>query len=156
MMTTSTIYNALKITDHLTTAGQPTAAQLRAAAEEGFQAVINLAMPTSNNALNNEGEIVQSLGLTYHPIPVDWQNPTASDFTAFDTVMQQLSSQKILLHCAANFRATAFYGLYALKHLGWTAEQADTFRTPIWQDSDYPIWETFIREMKTNLKKPAP
>ncbi|NUM47583.1 MAG: protein tyrosine phosphatase family protein [Anaerolineales bacterium] len=150
-MTTQDIYNALKVTNHLTTAGQPTEAQLRTAAEEGFQAIINLAMPTSDNALKNEGEIVQSLGMTYHSIPVNWENPTESDFTTFDSVMQQLSGQKILLHCAANFRATAFYGLYAMKHLGWTAEQADTFRTPIWQDSEYPIWETFIQGMKNKI-----
>ena len=150
-MPTQNIYNALKVTDHLTTAGQPTAEQLRTAAEEGFQAVINLAMPTSDNALKNEGEIVQSFGMTYHPFPVNWENPKESDFTAFDAVMQQLSGQKVLLHCAANFRATAFYGLYAMKHLGWTAEQAHAFRSPIWQDSDYPIWETFIREIRTKI-----
>lgn len=150
-MTTQTIYNALKVTDLLTTAGQPTADQFRTAAEEGFQAVINLAMPNSDNALPDESGTVQSFGMTYHPIPVEWQNPKESDFTAFDAVMQQLAGQKVLLHCAANYRATAFYGLYAMKHLGWTAEQADAFRTPIWQDSDYPIWETFIREIRAKI-----
>lgn len=150
-MPTQDIYNALKVTDHLTTAGQPTEDQLRTAAEEGFQAVINLATFNPEHSLKDEGGLLQSLGMTYHPIPVDWQNPTASDFAAFETVMDQLSGQKILLHCAANFRVTAFYGLYALKHLGWTAEQADAFRAPIWQDSDYPIWEHFIQEMRKQI-----
>ena len=150
-MTTQDIYNSRKVTDLLTTAGQPTEDQLRAAAEEGFQAVINLATFNPEHSLKDEGGLVQSLGMTYHPIPVDWQNPTASDFTAFDAVMQQLSGQKILLHCAANYRVTAFYGLYAMKHLGWTDTQADTFRAPIWQGDQYPIWETFIQEMKAKI-----
>ncbi len=38
-----------------------------------------------------------------------------------------------------------------MKYLGWTDEQADTFRGVTWQGSDYPIWEEFIREMKTKI-----
>lgn len=149
-MTTQTIYNALTVHPLLTTAGQPTADQLRAAAEEGFQAVINLATYNPEHSLKDEGDLVRSLGLTYHPIPVEWQNPKESDFTTFEATMQQLAGQKILLHCAANFRATAFYGLYAMKHLGWTDTQAETFRAKIWAGSDYPIWEKFICEIKAN------
>jgi hypothetical protein len=40
-----------------------------------------------------------------------------------------------------------------MKHLGWTEAQANEFRAPIWADSDYPIWEEFIKEMKGNLKR---
>jgi len=61
--------------------------------------------------------------------------------------MQQLLTAKTLLHCAANFRVTAFYSLYALKHLGWSQAQTETFRAQIWEGSDYPIWEKFIREL---------
>jgi len=79
-----------------------------------------------------------------------------SDFDAFDHLMTQLPKSKTLLHCAANFRATAFYSLYAMKHLGWTEEQADTFRQPIWKGSDYPIWEKFIREVKSKIAQTNP
>ena len=38
--------------------------------------------------------------------------------------MQAVPDDRTLIHCAANFRVTAFYSLYAMKHLDWTAAQA--------------------------------
>ena len=151
-MPTQDIYNYRQVSDHLSTAGQPTEEQMRSAAEEGFAAVINLATFDPGHSLKDEAGLVQSLGMAYHPIPVEWQNPKESDFAAFETAMEMLSGQKTLIHCAANFRVTAFYGLYAMKHLGWTEEQADTFRSSIWHGSDYPVWENFIQEMKAKIE----
>jgi hypothetical protein len=48
----------------------------------------------------------------------------------------------------ANFRVTAFYGLYAQRHLGWSEAQAEALRAPIWNGSDYPVWEAFIRRKR--------
>jgi uncharacterized protein (TIGR01244 family) len=148
-MSTADIYNYRKVSDRLSTGGQPTEEQLRAAAAEGFTTVINLALSNSDNALLDEAGLVRSLGMLYHHIPVEWDNPQESDFAAFETVMQASPDEKILIHCAANYRVSAFYGLYAMKHLGWTEAQADEFRAPIWAGSDYPIWEKFISEMKS-------
>ena len=93
--------------------------------------------------------------MLYHHIPVDWDNPTASDFSAFEAVMQALPAGKTFIHCAANFRVTAFYSLYAQKHLGWSKAQADEFRSSVWQGSDYPIWEVFIDSMKKQIAEPS-
>jgi uncharacterized protein (TIGR01244 family) len=152
---TQTIYNYRKVDDQLITAGQPTEAQLRAAAAEGFKHVINLAPTSSRNALPDEAGVVRAAGMTYHYIPVDWENPTDADFDAFERAMQEAGKQKTLLHCAANFRATAFYALYAQKHLGWTAEQAQALRAPIWKGGDYPVWEDFIRRTEARIAGPA-
>ncbi len=143
-MSTREIYNVLEVSDTLITGGQPTADQLRDAAAEGFTAVINLATTNPPYSLDGEGDLVESLGLEYVHIPVDWSNPTDADFADFEAAMNQLAGEKVLIHCAANFRVTAFYGLYARKHLGWTDEQAGAFRAQIWAGSDYPIWEAFI------------
>jgi hypothetical protein len=59
---------------------------------------------------------------------------------------------RTLVHCAANFRVSAFYGLYAMKHLGWSVEQAEAFRATIWDGSDYPVWEAFISQMQQRLR----
>lgn len=147
-MSTEEIYNYRKVNERLITGGQPNAEQLESAAAEGFKAVINLATINPRNSLEDEAGLVQSLGMTYHHIPVEWENPQQSDFAAFENVMQQLSGEKTLIHCAANFRVTAFYSLYARKHLGWSQAQADEFRASIWQGSDYPIWEQFIKTFK--------
>jgi protein tyrosine phosphatase (PTP) superfamily phosphohydrolase (DUF442 family) len=148
-MSTQDIYNYLKVNDQLITGGQPDEEQLRSAAAEGFTTVINLATYNPGHSLENEAGLVQSLGMAYHHIPVDWSAPQESDFQAFERVMQQPTNGKTFVHCAANFRVTAFYSLYAMKHLGWSEAQADAFRAAIWSESDYPVWETFIEKMKS-------
>ena len=62
--------------DRLGTAGQPTEVQFQIIRESGFKAVINLALPTSDNAIPNEGSVVTSLGMSYIHIPVDFKAPT--------------------------------------------------------------------------------
>ena len=151
-MSTEEIYNFIKVSDQLATAGQPTEDQLKSAAAEGFVTVINLATLDGRSALPDEAGLVDSLGMAYHHIPVEWGNPEDSDFEAFERVMSQLPVGKTLIHCAANFRVTAFYSLYAQKQLGWSESQADEFRSAIWKGSNYPVWEQFIAHMKTQLK----
>jgi uncharacterized protein (TIGR01244 family) len=151
-MSTQEIYNYRKVNDQLITGGKPTAEQLKSAADDGIRTVINLATFNPQHSLEDEAGLVQSLGMAYHHIPVEWEQPTETDFEAFEQVFKQLAEGKVLIHCAANFRATAFYALYALKNLGWSEAQADTFRASIWQGSDYPVWEKFIEHMKTAIK----
>ena len=119
MMSTQEIYNYRKVDDRLITGGQPSEEQLKSAADEGVKTVINLATINPRYSLEDEEGLVRSLGMTYYHIPVDWENPQESDFEAFEGVVKQLAEEKTLVHCAANFRVTAFYSLYAMKHLGW-------------------------------------
>ncbi len=86
--------------------------------------------------------------MEYHHIPVDWERPTAADFHSFEAAMEANGSKRLLIHCAANYRVTTFFALYALKHLGWSEGQADEFRDTIWRGSNYPIWEDFYADMK--------
>lgn len=151
MMSTQEIVNYRKVDDWLITGGQPTEEQLKSAAAEGVKTVINLATINPRYSLEDEEGLVCSLGMTYYHIPVDWENPQESDFEAFEAVVKQLAEEKTLIHCAANFRVTAFYSLYAMKHLGWSEAQADEFRASIWQGSDHPVWERFISRMKANI-----
>ena len=152
-MTIESIYQYRKVDDQLITGGQPTEEQLQAAADQGFRTVINLAPINPRYSLDDEAGLVWSLGMLYQHIPIDWDNPTASDFSSFEAVMQARPAGKTFIHCAANFRVTAFYSLYAQKHLGWSKAQADEFRATIWQGSDYPVWEAFIGDMQTHIKE---
>lgn len=150
-MSSETIYNYIKVNDELITGGQPTAAQLRSLAAEGFTAVVNLATEKPSDLPLTEAGLVRSLGMTYEHIPVEWEDPKESDFETFERTLPGLPPGKTLIHCAANFRVTAFYALYALKHLGWSEEQAEQFRATIWEGSDYPTWEQFIDRMKGKI-----
>jgi protein tyrosine phosphatase (PTP) superfamily phosphohydrolase (DUF442 family) len=146
------IYHWIKVNEEIFTAGQPTAGQLRSLAAEGFVTVINLATYDPEYALADEESLVRSLDMSYHHIPVAWEAPQARDYDAFERLMIQRPEGKTLIHCVANYRATAFYGLYAQKHLGWNAAQADAFRAQIWSGADYPVWENFVREMRRHTR----
>jgi uncharacterized protein (TIGR01244 family) len=153
-VSTPSIYNYIQVDEHFSTAGQPREEELVSAAQEGFRAVINLAPIDPRYSLKDEPGLVRSLGMAYHHIPVPWDNPQESDFEAFENIMQALPEGKTLIHCAANFRASAFYSLYALKHLGWSADRAAQFRASIWKGSDNPIWEAFIRRIEASNAAP--
>jgi protein tyrosine phosphatase (PTP) superfamily phosphohydrolase (DUF442 family) len=154
-MSTDEIRNFVRVDEKILTGGQPTADQLRDAAAEGVQAVINLATLDPRTVLLDEANLVPSLGMDYHHIPVVWDDPQPADFEQFARTMDALSGKRILIHCAANFRVTAFYGLYAMRALGWSEEQADALRARVWQHHTYPIWEAFIKAMKTKLRPGA-
>jgi protein tyrosine phosphatase (PTP) superfamily phosphohydrolase (DUF442 family) len=143
-MSTEDIYNFRRVSDCVITGGHPTEQQLRDVALDGFDAVVNLA-PADHRSVPDEDALVRSLGMSYHYLPVDWQAPTVDDLVAFEQTLQSLGSQRVLIHCAANFRVTAFYSLYARRHLGWSAEQAQALRASIWDAGDHPVWQSFIR-----------
>lgn len=152
-MSTQEIYNYHKVDDRVITGGQPTEAQLRSAAGEGYKIVINLATEHPQHSPEDEASMVRSLGMAYYHIPVEWDNPTPGDFQAFENLLLGLGQEKILIHCMANFRVTAFYSLYAMKYLGWSQDRAEEFRLQVWRGSDYPVWEKFIRQVEAEISQ---
>jgi protein tyrosine phosphatase (PTP) superfamily phosphohydrolase (DUF442 family) len=150
-MSSNEIYNYIKVNNEIATGGQPTADELRSAAEEGFTSVINLAPFEPPYSLEDEAGLVQSLGMNYYNIPVEWGYPLESDFAAFESTMARLPAGKTLIHCVANFRVTAFYSLYAQAHLGWTEAQAEGFRAQIWGGRDVPVWNEFIARISKKI-----
>ena len=77
------ITNFCAISERLGTAGQPSEDQFRTLRDAGFEVIINLALPTSCNAMADEGAIVTGLGMSYVHIPVDFTAPTSEDLCAF-------------------------------------------------------------------------
>ena len=147
-MSTQEIYNFQRVDDRIITGGQPTEEQLRSAAADGIQVVINLAAEDPHRSIADESGTARSLGLTYHHIPVLWDNPTGADFEEFASRLSQAEGKKVLVHCFANYRATAFYALYAMRELGWSEAQADELIARVWRPSEYPVWDKFIQSMK--------
>jgi uncharacterized protein (TIGR01244 family) len=152
-MGTKGIRNYRSVNDQYATAGQPSEEQLKAAAAEGFKIIINLATINPRYSLADEDASVRALGMTYHHIPVEWDRPTDADFKAFEAAMQAAPRDKTLIHCAANFRATAFYGLYAMKHLGWSKADAQKLRASVWDGGNYPVWQDFIERHEAEIER---
>jgi uncharacterized protein (TIGR01244 family) len=140
------IYHFLQLNENLYSSGMPTAEQMKEAAEAGVQVVINLALTTSQGALENEDQLVKSLGMKYIHIPVEWNNPTRQNLQDFFTAMQEHKGIKMLVHCQANYRVTAFVALYRILREGWNKDEAFAVMNRMWNPEDFPVWQKFIDE----------
>ncbi len=136
------IFNYLPITDLLLTSGQPTESQLQCVKDAGYLHVINLAPHDAENALPNERECLEALGIDYIHIPVDFQEPTDADFLQFCDAMQQVGAAPVLVHCAANMRVSAFIFRYRRDVLHQLPETLTNDLHEIWQP--FGVWKDFI------------
>ena len=146
------IYNYREAGPLLATSGQPTVDQLRELAAQGFEAVINLALHNDPKySLPDEAGLVRSLGLAYTHIPVQFAEPTEQNLLDFFAAMDQSANRKTLVHCAANYRVTAFLGLYRVIRQNKAPEEAFALMRQTWEAN--PTWSAFIEAM---LAKHAP
>lgn len=145
------ILNYVKINELISTSGQPKIEELELIANEGFEVVINLAMPTTSNALKNEDKIVSSLNMSYIHIPVDFENPKLSDLKLFLNILQALGANKVWIHCAKNYRVSAFMYVYHKYILHTPFEQIDLSIFDMWQPS--LVWQELMKVQLEDLYK---
>lgn len=149
-MALADVLNFLRLDDALCCGGQPTHEQFADAAREGIQLVINLALITSDNALPDEPGLVRSLGMEHIHIPVIWDSPQPTNLEQFIDAMDANLGKKILVHCAMNYRATAFTALWRVLRQGWGVDEAFALQREIWNLDEYPVWKAFVEQ---SLKK---
>ncbi len=139
-------YNFRRIDDRVTTSGLVSVDQLGGLGREGYGAVVNLLPDSYEHAVADEGRIVEEQGLDYVYIPVDFDAPTRDDLEAFVDAMDTRSEQRVHVHCAANWRVSAFYSLYALRNGRCSEAEADQLVQDVWDPADFPVWTTFMAE----------
>ncbi|PSB27249.1 phosphatase [Stenomitos frigidus ULC18] len=139
------IYNFLQLEDDIATAGQPTEAQFAAIQAAGYHVVINLAPPSSTNALPNEQALVEAQGMTYVHIPVLWEEPTLADVQQFFGILQAYAETPVFIHCAKNMRVSAFMYLYRRLCEGVDETVAKRALHAMWVPNDR--WQTFIEQV---------
>ena len=145
------VINFFQITDTIGTGGQPSVSQLYDIAQNGYEVVINLATHNSENAIENEGSIVASLGMTYIHIPVPFEAPTPEHLRKFFGFMNGLSEEKVLVHCAVNARVSAFVFKYLTMERKMQAEKATTPLLAQWLPQMNLIWKNFLSIEKSDL-----
>ncbi len=136
------IYNWRRLDERLTTSGQPTEPQLQALAALGVRHVVNLGLHTHEKALADEAGSVAGLGMTYTHLPVDFQNPTASNLQAFYETMDRLGDEVVHVHCIANFRVSAFFYRYRVDVLGWPETEARADLDAVWRPEG--VWQALV------------
>ena len=150
MNTLNHIRNFLAIDDRLATSGMPEPGDFAAMRQAGFEVVINLALPTSDNALANEGELVSAEGMTYVQIPVNFEAPQASDFERFTRMLDACGERRVFVHCAANMRVSAFIFLHRIRH-GTDQATAEKDLLKIWNPEG--VWRDFLNQRLAETKQ---
>jgi protein tyrosine phosphatase (PTP) superfamily phosphohydrolase (DUF442 family) len=148
-MSLDDITNFLEISDRLGTAGQPTREQFSQIRAAGYEALINLAMPDSINALPDEAGLVALQKMEYIHIPVIWTDPSTQNLEEFFAAMKRLEGRKIFAHCALNYRVSSFVYLYRVTCLAANAEEAWWDVLSIWEPDTN--WSKFIRDSLEKL-----
>ena len=134
--------NFYPISPLILTAGQPTAEQIPLISQAGCQVFVNLALPTSTNALPNEAELVAAQGMAYVAIPVVWEEPTLDDLMRFFAVMEANQTRRVFVHCVVNYRVSTFIYLYRVLRLGADPDEAIWDLRALWEPDE--IWSAFI------------
>jgi protein tyrosine phosphatase (PTP) superfamily phosphohydrolase (DUF442 family) len=140
------IYHYQFLDENFSSSGMPTADQLKEVAEAAVQLVINLAPHDVPKAIPDEAGLANSLGMDYINIPVTWRAPEAEALTRFMDEMDAQAGKKILVHCEANYRASAFVMVYRVLRLGWNKADAIPVMERMWNPEDFPVWEQFIED----------
>jgi protein tyrosine phosphatase (PTP) superfamily phosphohydrolase (DUF442 family) len=153
-MAVADIKNFRVIDERLASAGQPTEQQLAEVGAHGYSAVINLGLLDPRYCLPDEAALCSTLGLRYRHIPVAFEAPLVADFEAFLRAMDELSPDRVFVHCAANYRASSFLSLYAELRLGWSRERADELARSLWQPN--PVWLGFLATCRGRWLDSAP
>jgi len=137
-------YNFKEVNQRLSCSGTLIKVNLQSLSDEGYEVVINLLPDSSEYAVEGEKRAFEKSGIHYVYIPVDWDEPKHSDFETFESELKAIEGKKVHIHCAANFRVTAFYSIYAFRNQGWSKTELSEFIGSIWQLSEYPVWDKFV------------
>ncbi len=141
------IFNFVQLDDRVATSGQPTEKQLGLIKKAGYTTIINLAPKRHENALGDEDELLQALGIRYFHLPVVFTNPTRADFERFVETFENCDDERIWVHCAANMRVSAFFYKYRVERLGWSKESAKLDLDKIWEPRKVMgVWQAFIEK----------
>ena len=134
--------NTHQVFDWLWSSGQLSERDICSLPALGIEVVVNLALPTSSNALPGEAELIARQGVAYVQIPVEWEHPKPEQFTQFVGVLNAFAGRKVWVHCAKNMRVSAFIYLYRKLVLLDSEEGASFPMREVWSPNQ--TWQAFI------------
>ena len=122
-----------RLSDTLTTSGQPSEEGLAIIRALGVEHIVNLGLHTHEKALPDEAVTVAELDMTYTHIPVEFDAPTEEDFTRFRQVMDKMGDTPVHVHCIVNARVSAFLYRYRRYVLDMDEGEARAAMETVWR-----------------------
>jgi protein tyrosine phosphatase (PTP) superfamily phosphohydrolase (DUF442 family) len=145
--------NTHQVFDWLWTSGQLSEKDIDSLPALGIEAVINLALPTSSNALPGEAERVTRQGIAYIHIPVAWERPEIHQLVQFFSMLNTFNGRKVWVHCVKNMRVSAFIYLYRRLCLAESEEASVHPMQEVWVPNE--TWQAFIHSALSMRCDPA-
>lgn len=125
----------------------PSEGDLRALAEDGYKAVVNLRCQDEADqplAPDREGEVVASLGLEYCHLPVAGGTISDELVDEFRASVEALP-KPVLVHCASGKRAGAFTIMHLASQQGMSGDATLQKAVDMGFVCDEPALENFVR-----------
>ena len=95
--------------------------------------------------------------MTYHFIPIDWDNPTLEDARRYFEVMEQSKDKRVLAHCWVNARSSGLVYLYRTIKGGLSEPEERAILSKIWDNNrgyelrNVPKWRAYFKEVHSTL-----
>ena len=137
------ILNYIQINENISTSGQPTVEQFELISKNGYEIVINLALHDASNAIDNEDKVVTDLNMSYFHIPVLFEEPTPQQLKLFLDILSVNESRKVWVHCALNYRVSAFMYVFHKYYLKTTFDEIDLSLLEQWQPNEK--WQDILK-----------
>jgi protein tyrosine phosphatase (PTP) superfamily phosphohydrolase (DUF442 family) len=141
-MSIEEITNYMAVSETLASSGQPDEMQFKEIAQAGFDVVINLAMPDSDNSIPEEGYIVTARKMIYVHLPVPFNAPTAGHLRSFFALLDAFEGKKCWVHCVVNYRVSAFMYQYFRLVRKMSTEEAKKVIIAEWNPDQ--VWRDFM------------
>ncbi len=138
------IFNYLRISHRVETAGQPLKKEIQLIIKSGAEVVISLVPKGVNTEVPEEQQLFEQGGIVFKRIPVEWEAPQKDDFQAFLDKMAEYREKQLFIHCEANMRVSVFMALYHIVEKGWRIPGAMAGIREIWNPND--TWRAFFKE----------
>ena len=115
--------NSRTVAEGLISAGQPSPAQLKTAADAGVRTVVNLCVPGECGW--DEAATVKQLGMRYVPIPVRGApDVTEANAEKLNALVEDGANYPMVIHCGSGNRVGALFALNAFHREGCDLEKA--------------------------------
>lgn len=142
---TEKIFNYYAYNDNLAAAGQPTAEQIEALKQSGFDVVVNISPASAKNALQNEHQLVEKCGMDYVHFPVDCSNLRETHYLTVAAILSSLEGKKVFMHCGGNIKTSNLIHMYHVLEKGMN--EKESFETLRKIQNPENKWLFFFKKM---------
>lgn len=144
------VFNYQRLDERLYTSGQPTPAEFKLIKDKGCAMVVNLSPQRSPNAVENEKDIVEALGMKYLRLPLDFGNPGEEEYARFAAQLDAVHDGGVWVHCAANLMVAGFAYRYRVER-GASQQEAQRDLHAIWKPSG--AWKSFVSNVRPAINR---